>query len=774
MHIHAGLEFGPYKLIEPLGAGGMGEVWRARDTRLRRLVALKLLPASVSHDPVRHERFAREARAAAALMHPRVAQVFDVGEAHDLAYLVMELIEGRTLQERLAQGGVTATEAIRIVYAIAEGLAAAHARGITHRDMKPANVMLTGDGGVKILDFGLARHGLDPELTLDDAATRVEPESIRNDLTRDGQLLGTVPYMSPEQARGEPTGPASDVFSLGVILHEMLEGRRPFDGADVEETLARILAGDRRELVPRPDLGITDGLVALLRRCLSPEPASRFPDAHELLGALAPWTGMVAEAVIEPADDGNRIESLAVMPFSYRARETDEELEFLCDGVAENLIATLSRMSDVRVVSRHASFALRDETHDIPGLGDRLQVDAILLGDMRPRADRLLLNVELVGVPDGRRIWGERYDRALNDVVEIERDVADRVSRELRQTLSHSVDSQSTGSDVDPRAYLLYLKGRPLIVGSRDQMQRGAEYLQQASELDPGYAMPHVALTEAAMAQAFHGLIAPDAAGRLARRHANRAVEIAPDLPETQTAQAIVRYAFDWDFVGADAAFRRAIDLGGRDVAFLEYADFLAETGDHERAVECAEQARQLDPITPNPTHLKAYTFLLMGRLDEARQLFEDAIALHPNWVWGHIKLGKVLSRMNRHDEAVAAVRKAESAMGEGSTPLAWAWIGQTYARAGDKNAAHAILDRLRQPREEVSPDPFLRVFIHSGLGDREAAIRALEEGYEYRSVMCAFLDAIRYLEPELELAEEHRYLDLVRKIGIPAGPIRP
>ncbi len=452
------------------------------------------------------------------------------------------------------------------------------------------------------------------------------------------------------------------------------------------------------------------------------------------------------------------------MPFENGAK--DEDAEYLCEGLAENLIATLARIPDLRVISRHATFALRDEPRDIPVLGERLGVDALVLGELRPRRDRLVLNVELVGVPDGRRLWGDRYDRPLAEAASMERDLAESLARQLKDALSSDEVARLVEQDVDPQAYLLYLKGRSLLIGTATQMVKGAEYLEEAAERDPRYALPHAALAESYMIQSFHNILDQQEARRRARAAARTAVRLDPGLPEAQTALGMMR-AFDWDWEGADEAHRRAVLAGpGRDVPHLEYADFLGTVNRLPEALDMAERARRLDPVSPNPTHVVAYVCMLMGDYDRAVREFTAAIALHPDWIWGRIKLANTYSRQGRHDEAVAEIKLAEAALHGGGTPLARSWVARVYGAAGDRDKALAIQEGLRDT-ESVAVDPVVLAYIDSALGEKDRVLDGIEETYRQRSALSSRILEFSRLEPHLGLLTEPRYREVLERMGL-------
>jgi TolB-like protein/tetratricopeptide (TPR) repeat protein len=454
------------------------------------------------------------------------------------------------------------------------------------------------------------------------------------------------------------------------------------------------------------------------------------------------------------------------MPFENRS--ADEDAEYLCDGMAERLIATLSRLSGLRVLSRHATFGLRDEVKDVRALGERLQVDALLLGDLKSRGDQLMVNVELVGVSDGRCLWGERYDRPLVEAGAVEQDVVESVARQLETALSGVDQEPLPARSVDPQAYLLYLKGRSLIIGSRTQMIRGAEYLEAAARKDPDYALPHAALVESYMTQAFHNILGIAEARQKARASARQAVRLEPESPEANMALGVVRFMFDWDWEGADEAFRRSIELGpGNDVAHLEYAEYLSAMGRMPEALRMAVRARELDPVSPNPTHTAAYILMLMGDYEGAIREFKTAISLHPNWIWGHIKLAGSYSRMGKHDLALKEVAIAEAALHGGGTPLARSWLGRVYAAAGRRDRALEIQAELRDVGG-IPIDPLVRGYIPAAFGEGETVLECIEQAYAERSALCALLPQYAKLEPQLHLEAEPRFRKVIRKMQFP------
>jgi len=511
MTLKPGTRLGPYEIVNPLGAGGMGEVYRARDSRLNRDVAIKVLPERLSQDPQSLARFEREAKAVAALSHPNILVLFDVGTHDGFTYAVTELLEGQTLRERLDGSALPWRKAVEIGVAVAEGLSAAHSKGIIHRDLKPANIFLTSDGRVKILDFGLARRqsGVSPD---EETATFTDAE------TEAGTVLGTLGYMSPEQVRGGTAEAPSDIFSLGCVLYEMVSGRRAFSGKSAGDIMAAIL---KEEPAPLTESGkqIPAELDRIIGRCLAKNAGERFHSAHDLAFALkSTLTGSTerqSDALASPArlrlalgllvavlvialagaffywknHSGASIDSLAVLPFVNVGG--DPNTEYLSDGITESLMDSLSELPNLKVMSHSAVFRYKGKEADPRAVGRELGVRAVLQGRITQRGDNLSISAELVDVDGNAHLWGEQYNRKLSDALAVQQEIAAQISDKLRLKLSSEQRTQSAKRQTDnPEAYQLYLKGRYYAAKfTREGFEKGLDFFHQAIALDPNYAL---------------------------------------------------------------------------------------------------------------------------------------------------------------------------------------------------------------------------------------------------------------------------------------------
>ena len=580
MPLDPGTRLGPYVVEAPLGAGGMGEVYRARDERLGRGVALKVLPEAFAADPERLRRFETEARAAAAISHPNVLVVHDVSVTRP-PFVVFELLEGQTLRERMAAASLAAADAIDFARQIARGLAAAHDKGVVHRDLKPDNVFVTRDGLAKILDFGLAR--------IDEGGSSATDLTSLPTLARTAAhvVLGTVGYMSPEQVRGLPVDHRSDLFSLGILLYEMLTGQRAFSRGSVAESQAAILRDEPPP--PLPGRPLAPGIERVLRRCLAKRPEERFPAARELLFALEA-VGSAPQA--EPPEEA-KAPSIAVLPFADLSPARDQE--YFCDGLAEELIAALARIRGVRVASRTSSFQFRASGADVRAIGERLGVGAVLEGSVRRAGERLRVSVQLVGTSDGYQLWSERYDRQADDVFAIQEEIAQSVAGALQVVLTErDRDALQARRAASLEAYELYLRGRR-VLNSLRHLRTALPLFERAIQIDPGFALAHAGLAELS-----HWLYAWAGGREEDRRRAEsasrRALELAPDLAEVHAAR------------GAALALGR----------------------EHEAAATEFEAAIRLNPQLWEAYWMFGRMRFAEGRRDEAERLWTKAMAVRP------------------------------------------------------------------------------------------------------------------------------------------------
>jgi serine/threonine protein kinase/Flp pilus assembly protein TadD len=735
----AGFRLGPYEIVEPLGAGGMGEVYRARDTRLERDVAIKILPESIQADALALARFDREAKLVAALSHPNILAIHDVGRDTGISYAVTELLEGETLRDRLDAATVPLRKAVQYGRQIAQGLAAAHGRGIIHRDLKPENVFVTREGHVKILDFGLARRDpAKPGEGVNEAPTVAR--------TMPGTILGTVGYMSPEQVRGETVDHRTDVFSFGVVLYELVFGERAFRAETDVETMSAILRDEPSALRRRAKA--PNELVRVIARCLEKKPNERFQSAGDLAFVLQIFEHVEeAESVEEKApgsaprvpsaarsiiSDSSRA-SIAVLPF--RNLSADRENEYFTDGVTEEIINALSKIEALRVASRISAFAFKGKDQDVRQIGNELGVRTVLEGSVRRAGSRLRVTAELVNVADGYQLWSERYDREMEDVFAIQ----DEISLAIANTLKVRLLADEAGALVaratdDVEAYNHYLKGK-YFFNRRVPRQSIAEF-EQAIARDPGYAPAYTGLADAYCIFGFYGGIPTLDAFAEARGAASKARELEPDSAETHLTLGLVEHYFGWDFDLEDREFSRAVELAPRSAAAHSWLGLeRAFLGDSKEGRASALKATELEPLSPNVYVNVAWTYFAERRFDEAEKEIRRGLALDPDALYPLWACGLTLRMQGRHEESIAMLEKAVSI-----TERAQTWylghLGWSYGAAGRRAEAQQILDELRDRSSREYVAPFHVAFVHIGLGELDAAVAALELACEQRNAL--------------------------------------
>jgi serine/threonine protein kinase len=588
----AGYRIAQYEILSPIGSGGMGEVYRARDVRLGREVAIKVMAPHIAADPEMRRRFETEARAVASLSHATILSIYEMAVAEGLPCAVMELLEGQNLRERIQKGSLPWRDAVRVAAAVAEGLAAAHARGIVHRDLKPENIFLTREGRVKILDFGLAVHRLDGPGT-DEGPTMAQTVS--------GTVLGTFGYMSPEQVHGERVDGRTDVFSLGCVLYEMLTGRRLFPGSTPQEVLAQVLHGT-------PDFAAIDPMApkelrAIVARSVERDPARRFESAQDLsmaLTALLTGTGGgTGSGSGVKAPTRARGKSLAVLPFVNAG--ADPQLEYLTDGITESVINSLSQLSGLRVVPRSLVFRYKGLQADPATVGLALNARTILTGQVTQHDDMLTIQAELVDTTSESQLWGEQFRQRASDVMAVQEEIAWRISEALRLKLTPRQKTRlRKRQTVSPEAYQEYLRGRHYWNNWRAETHRRAlEHFERAIEIDPTYALAYAGLGDAYGTMAYYGPISPEDGFPRARAAAERAIALDPDLSEAHATLGIEQLFWAWDWVTAERELQRAIKLNPKlSAAHTFYGLLLVTAGRYEAALAEARLGRELDPLS--------------------------------------------------------------------------------------------------------------------------------------------------------------------------------
>jgi len=766
MNFAPGTRLGDFEIVSLLGAGGMGEVYHAKDLRLGRDVALKVLPPDLAAHPERLARFELEARTVASLNHPNIVTLYSVEEQGGTRFLTMEFVEGVGLDAEVKPGGLPLARLLDLGVTLADALAAAHAKGVVHRDIKPANVMLTGDGRLKVLDFGLAKlatSNSDPDVDLTQAVTTATP------LSSAGQVLGTIPYMAPEQLRGEPVDARSDLFALGVVLYELAAGQRPFVGATMGLVSAAILR-DAPEPLSRLRADLPAALAQIILRCLEKSPGDRIGSALELRDQLRGVKQAMdrGEAMASVPARPSAVASIAVLPFVNRSG--DPEDEYFSDGLADELLTVLTKVRGVRVVARTSAFQFKGTSDDIATIGRKLNVASVLEGSVRKAGNRIRVSVQLVQVADSFHIWSETYDRLLDDIFAVQDDIARSVVQELRATLLHeATDSRTSGQvkaevaqavrgrGTHPEAHRLHLLGRHFIgLGTREGKARGFASLKEAVRLDPGFALAWCDLASSYADQANLGALPMAEGYGLAREAAQRALDIEPDLAEAHAALGWFRLIYDWDHRGVDS-IRRAVELAPGNARVLHTAGvaerMLGRFGEalalYRRAVEC-------DPLSSAAHHNLGNVLLAQGRYAEAEVELRMSLDLAPRKMVTRSLLAHALTKQSRFDEALAEA----SAEPDDSYRL-WALVCLHHA-AGRPEDADAALRELIAIGAEDSAYQIAEAYAERGQADEAFAWldRAIEQRdgglSELKSSLCF-----------RELTHDPRWRAILVRLGI-------
>ncbi len=788
-----GQMLGHYRILSLLGRGGMGEVYLGEDTTLGRKVALKLLPAPFTSDEERLRRFEQEARAVSALNHPNIITIHEIGQVNGTHYLVTEHVEGETLRQRTERERLTLSRALDIAGQVASALAAAHAAGIAHRDIKPENVMVRPDGLVKVLDFGLAKLAEPSEML----GSRPESGVNRRTLTEAslntaaGMVMGTVGYMSPEQVRGEETGPTSDIFSFGCVLYEMVTGQRAFARQTAAETMEAILQDEPPEIASS-DQDVPDELERVIRHCLEKSPAERFQSARDLSSALREiWSGSnlvksrsaptrsharpavwVAMAIVLLllgvvyllTGRAETIDSVAILPFANEGANPDAE--YLSDGIAESIINSLSQLPKLRVMASSTVFRYKGQEVDPRKAGQDLRVDAVLTGNLFQRGETLIIKAELVRVSDGTQLWGDEYRRKSSDALAVQEDIAKQISEKLRLRLTSDEQKRLTKHYTEnAEAYRFYLKGRYYWnKRTPESLNKGIEYFQQAIDNDPSYALAYAGLADSySLLGSTTGGLSPRENFPKARAAALKALEIDDALAEAHAALALVRLRYDWDWPAAEREIKRAIELNPNYATTYQwYANYLAIMGRLDEAIAEEKRAQELDPLSLNINTIVARRFYDARQYDQAIEQCQKTLEMDPNFAQAHFTLGQAYEQKTRYEEAIAALTKATTL--SPSNPFHVSALGHAYAVSGQKSEAMKILDQLNELSQRRYVSPHEIAIIYAGLGEKEQAFAWLEKAYADRSWRLPFLK----VEPRFDsLRSDPRFADLVRRVGL-------
>jgi serine/threonine-protein kinase len=783
-----------YRIVEQLGQGGMGVVYKAEDTRLRRFVALKFLPDELSRDTQAVERFQREARAASSLSHPHICAVHDVGEHRGRHFIVMELLEGATLHHHLGGAPLPVERVVELGIQMADALDAAHAKGIIHRDIKPANVFITERGQAKLLDFGLATAAAGVDVRAVDATTA-------GPLTTPGAVMGTVAYMSPEQVRGEKLDARTDLFSLGAVLYEMATGRRAFPGqtsgsvheailnrapiaatrvnpeipARLEEIVNKALEKDRKlRYQSASDLGADlqrvkrdlDSARVIAGASSRVTPATRPSRRTVLVSLILAAVGLAAAATwfVVYRARGETIDSVAVLPFVNAGGNPDTE--YLSDGITESLINNLSQLRTLRVSARSTVFRYKGKATDPQAAGRDLGVRAVLSGRLLQRDSRVIVRTELIDVSDGAQLWGQEYNRAFADVFTLQEQLSHEISERLRLRLTKEEQQQLTKRYTEnAAAYELYLRGRYHWNRRNVQDTRTAiDYFNQAIARDPRYALAYAGLADAWNIQSFFNALPPREVMPRAVAAATRALEIDDRLAEAHISLAYASLTYDWDWTAATSHVDRARELNPSAVENHTYYPFYLTVGRRpEEAIRAAERALARDPLSAALSHNRAVQLSLAGQYDAAIDECRRTIDLDPSFAVAYEVMAASYGAKGMYREALPLIENA-SRLNPGNA-MSLALLGYVRANLKQDREARQVLEQLAASAHERYIPALAFAAVHVGLGDKDQAFAWLEKAYEERANRLAYLA----FEPTWDrLRPDPRFDDLLRRIGLP------
>ncbi len=742
-----GKNISQYRIIQMLGQGGMGEVYLAEDTKLNRKVALKFLPLQYVSDQDLKTRFKREAQAAAALNHPNIITIHEVSEYEGRPYMAMEFVEGGSLKDLIRAEGMSVSQVTNLAVQISEGLAKAHQAGIVHRDIKPQNILIDADGRPRICDFGLAK---------------LKREVV---LTQTGTTLGTIAYMSPEQARGEEVDHRADIWSLGVVIYEMLAGRRPFRG-DHDQAVIYAILNSQPESISEIRADAPDPLVHIVEKAIEKSPDDRYQDVDEVVSELRSLKTELDSQLTKTVKAEKRTSpSIAVLPFANLS--ADKEQEYFCDGMAEDIINVLTNVEGLHVVARTSAFAFKGKSQDIRKIGKELNVSSVLEGSVRKAGNRVRITAQLINVADGYHIWSEKFDRDLADVFAIQDEISLTIVDKLKvKLLGNEKEKMLKRYTQNLEAYDLYLKGRYHWNRRTPQsLEKAVAHFEQVIQKDPEYALAYSGLADSySMLEQVQVITAKEAFPK-ARGLAKKALEMDDTLAEAHTSLAYVLWSYDWDWVGAEREFRRALELNPNYATAHQWlAMCLAGLMRTSEAIQEMQKALELDPLSLIINTAAGFLYISSGQEEKAIKQAEKIVDMDPTFGFAYLIVASVNERRQKYDETVEAHLKTDSFAGLLSQQEI-ASLREAYESSGWTGYLRKRLEMELPKVEDGKVRCYDIAWMYARLDETEKTIEWLERAYEERDKGLTGLlmdDAFKKLQPD------PRFREIIKKMGLP------
>jgi serine/threonine protein kinase/Flp pilus assembly protein TadD len=812
-----------YRIIRKLGAGGMGEIYLAEDTRLDRKAALKILPAEFASDPDRMQRFVQEAKAASALNHPNIITIYEIGGVEGCQFIASEYIEGDTLRQHFLQGRMAIGEILEIAIQIVGALSAAHEAGIIHRDIKPENIMLRPDGYIKVLDFGLAKL-----FEREAPQTDTQALTLAQMTTEPGLLLGTLAYMSPEQARGKPVDARTDIFSFGILLYEMITGGSPFTGETTSDIIAAILKTDppplvfqapetpaelerivtkamakrqeeryqtakdflidlkrlKQQLEIQGELERSRSRVSILNPVVlqhsgqtitsetvrqtaatpaSPESLARRMN-WRLTGLALLGLGLLIACVLYFTTSDHRIDSIAVLPFHNDS--SDPNAEYIADGISESIIYNLSQLTSLKVIPRSSVFRYKSRDVDPQAVARELGVRAVLTGTIRHQGSNLLVSAELVDTKENRLLWGQQYNQKVTDTLALQQEISKSISEKLKLNLTGEEQRLLTKHYTESgEAYQEYLKGQFWINKRNEEgFQKAIEHFNLAIEKDPSYALAYAGLSDCYALLSTYALVEPKEGFPRAKAAAMKALALDQQLAEAHTSLANLLTSYEWDFATAENEFRRAIALNPNyPTAHQWYAEYLQAMGRFAEAIAEIHRAQELDPLSPIIRAVAGRIYYCARRYDEAIEQLEKTLQMEPHFGPAYAFLCEAYAKKRLYEQAMQAAQEPVKLAPKTSVYLTI--LGSIYAASGKRQQAEDILKELTELSRQQYVQPSYIALLHCGLDDKDQAFEWLEKAYKDRDDRLIFVLTDPLLDP---LQADPRFQQLLSRVGLP------